>query len=131
MSIVSGRQLAKYFGAQDVFADITFDIARGEKIGIVGPNGAGKTTLLRIILGLEEPSAGSVTRARGLRLGYLPQNPTFSSQQTLYREMLSIFDTLREQQRDLMTLASAMADAEDPSELMEQYARAVRSGRWL
>jgi zinc transport system ATP-binding protein len=40
---------------------------------MVGPNGVGKTTLLRILAGLEEPSAGEVQRARGLKIGYLPQ----------------------------------------------------------
>ena len=124
MSILSGRQLAKYYGAQDVFANINFDIARGDKVGFVGPNGAGKTTLLRIILGFEEPTDGTVSRARNLRVGYLPQNSEFPSQQTLYREMLSVFDELREKQRALAALASEMSRAADPTELMQQYAKA-------
>ncbi|NLG50356.1 MAG: ABC-F family ATP-binding cassette domain-containing protein [Chloroflexi bacterium] len=124
MSILSGRQLAKYYGAQDVFANVSFDIARGDKIGFVGPNGTGKTTLLRIILRLEEPTDGTVSRARNLRVGYLPQNSEFPSQQTVYREMLNVFDALREQQRALAALASEMSRTPDSAELVQQYAKA-------
>ena len=67
--------------------------------GLVGPNGVGKTTLLRIILGLEEPSTGNVQRARGVRMGYLPQKSLFPSDQTLYAEMLSVFAELNQQHR--------------------------------
>ena len=123
MSVVSGRQLAKYFGAQDVFADIEFDIARGDKVGLVGPNGAGKTTLLRLILGLEEPNRGSVHRARGMRIGYLPQHPEFSSQQTLYQEMLDVFAELHEQQRVVLALAEELADDPENADLLARYAR--------
>jgi len=126
MSILLGQRLGKYYGAQDVFANVEFSIARGDKIGLVGPNGAGKTTLLRIILGLEEPTEGSVHRARGLRLGYLPQRPDFPSQQTLMSEMLSIFASLRAQQHALQALAEELAVAKDPNALMERYAEAVQ-----
>jgi len=123
MSILSFQGLGKYYGAQDVFANLEGAIARGDKVALVGPNGAGKTTLLRIILGLEEPSVGEVQRARGLRIGYLPQKPELSSQQTLYGEMLDVFAALREQQRQLAALADEMAASSDP-DLLERYAQA-------
>ncbi len=124
MSIVSAQGLGKYYGAQDVFAGLEFAIAHGDKVALVGPNGAGKTTLLRLILGLEEPTAGSVHRARGLRTGYLPQTPEFPSQQTLYGEMLSVFAALQEQQRALEMLAEQMASAPNADELIARYAEA-------
>ena len=124
MSTVSGHSLAKYYGAQEVFAAIDLDIARDDKIGLVGPNGAGKTTLLRIILGHDEPSEGEVHRARRLRVGYLPQNPEFPSEQTLYREMLTVFDDLCRQERALLAMAEEMSRASDTQELVERYARA-------
>jgi ATP-binding cassette subfamily F protein 3 len=122
MSILSAEQLGKYYGAQDVFSDLEFSVARGDKIGLVGPNGVGKTTLLRIILGLEEPSTGNVQRARGVRMGYLPQKSLFPSDQTLYAEMLSVFVELSQQHQALLSLADEMAVASDPAELMERYA---------
>ncbi len=122
MSIVTAQGLGKYYGAQDVFSDVEFAIAHGDKVALVGPNGAGKTTLLRILLGMEEPSAGSVQRARGLRIGYLPQKPVFPSDRTLYAEMLSLFEALRAQQRALEALAEEMAAAKEPGELLQRYA---------
>ena len=124
MSILAAHNLAKYYGAQDVFAGVHFAIARGDKIALVGPNGAGKTTLLRLLLGLEEPSAGRIQRARGLRIGYLPQQAEFPSRQTLYAEMLSVFDELRAQQRALLALAEEMARSPQDAELLERYAAA-------
>jgi ATPase subunit of ABC transporter with duplicated ATPase domains len=69
MSLLTGSQLAKSFGPDDIFAGVEVAIPQGARIGLVGPNGAGKTTLLRILAGLEEPSRGVVHHARGLRLG--------------------------------------------------------------
>ncbi|MHB1293655.1 MAG: ribosomal protection-like ABC-F family protein [Anaerolineae bacterium] len=124
MSIVTGNGLGMYFGAQDVFSGIEFSIARGDKIGLVGPNGAGKTTLLRILMGREEPTAGTVVRAHGLRIGYLPQKPEFSSDQTLYAEMLTVFEGLQRQQADLLQLAEELASADSHDEIMQRYAEA-------
>jgi ABC-type Mn2+/Zn2+ transport system ATPase subunit len=61
------------YGRRVVLSDITFDIPAGDFLGLVGPNGAGKTTILRAILGTLLPQAGTVTKADGLRFGYVPQ----------------------------------------------------------
>jgi ATP-binding cassette, subfamily F, member 3 len=124
MSILSAHNLSKYFGAQDVFSGLDLSLARGDKVALVGPNGVGKTTLVRILLGLDEPTEGVVHRARGLRIGYLPQQPGLDSEHTLYDEMLAVFDGLRRQQHALLRLAEEMAVADDPTELMERYALA-------
>ena len=124
MSILSGHNLAKYYGAQDVFRGINVSLARGDKAALVGPNGMGKTTLLRILLQLEEPTEGSVTTARGLRIGYLPQHPELISTHTVYDEMLTVFDDLRHQQANLLLLAEQMGDSSDPEAAMERYAAA-------
>ncbi len=66
--------VAKHFGAQQVLDQVTLTVGPQARLGLVGPNGAGKTTLLRILAGLEEPDAGTVSRApEHLTAGYLPQ----------------------------------------------------------
>jgi ATP-binding cassette subfamily F protein 3 len=124
MSIVTAQGLTKYYGAQEVFRGLGFSVARDDKIALVGPNGAGKTTLLRLLLGLDEPSEGGIHRARGLRVGYLPQQPTLSGEQTLYGEMLEVFGDLRARQQALLALTHEMATATDPTEAMARYAEA-------
>lgn len=61
------------YGRQIVLDDVHLDIYSGDFFGLVGPNGSGKTTLLRCLLGILKPTSGQVTRAQGLRIGYVPQ----------------------------------------------------------
>ena len=66
--------LAKAFGARQLFEGVTLHLAPGRRVALVGSNGTGKTTLLEIMAGLIEPDAGTVTKARDARIGYLPQD---------------------------------------------------------
>ena len=66
------RLAVRYVGAS-VLRDVSLSVAPGEIVTIVGPNGSGKSTLLRTIIGAVAPAAGSVRRAEGLRIGYVPQ----------------------------------------------------------
>jgi ATP-binding cassette subfamily F protein uup len=75
MSALSGQHLRKAFGPQVVLEDATFNLARGEKVGLIGANGAGKSTLARILAGLEAPDAGTLSIGRGLSIRYLAQEP--------------------------------------------------------
>jgi len=62
---------------KEILCGISLGVSRGEIVTIIGPNGGGKTTLLRIMLGLLSPDQGTVSRAPGLRIGYMPQRITF------------------------------------------------------
>jgi ABC-type Mn2+/Zn2+ transport system ATPase subunit len=72
-AVVVGHDLTFGYRHRVLFHDVSFSIERGTILGIVGPNGCGKTTLLRTILGLLPPLRGTVTRASGLRVSYVPQ----------------------------------------------------------
>ncbi|MBE0699537.1 MAG: ABC-F family ATP-binding cassette domain-containing protein [Anaerolineaceae bacterium] len=109
MPILSANNLTKSFGSSDIFRDVSFSIPHRARIGLVGPNGVGKTTLLRILLGLEDPSAGRVQIAKGVRLGYLPQNATLDSNSTVWEECLSLFSDLIAMQEKLAQLEQAMS----------------------
>ena len=66
-------------GRRTILRDVNFTVSAGDFIAITGPNGGGKTTLLRLILGLLQPTTGTVTLASGLSIGYLPQQNTIDS----------------------------------------------------
>ncbi len=73
--LLSVHELKFAFAHRVLFEGLTFSVSTGEKIALIGQNGAGKSTLMKIIAGLMDPDSGSVTRGRGLKVGYLPQNP--------------------------------------------------------
>jgi len=75
--------LSKSFGGRELFDDVSLNIMAGDRIAITGPNGAGKSTLIKIILGKEEPDAGSVSFIRGTRVGYLPQESEPAGNETV------------------------------------------------
>ncbi len=110
MSIVVADRIAKSYDPQDLFWDISCSVARGDRIALVGRNGTGKSTLLRILAGLEPPSSGRVHRARGLRIGFLPQEPTLEGDRTLWQEMMTAFAPLRALEARLHELEVEMAD---------------------
>ena len=123
MSIVVAEGLAKSYGAQDVFWDVSFRIARGDRIALVGPNGVGKTTLLKLIAGLEAPTAGRIHRARRLRIGYLPQEAELAGHRTLRQEMLTVFADLRAQEAELRRLEREMADPARRDRALKRYGK--------
>jgi ATP-binding cassette subfamily F protein 3 len=122
MSIIVGERLAKSFDPDDIFWDVSCSVARGDRIALVGRNGTGKTTLLRILGGFEEPSSGRVYRAKGLRIGYMPQEATLEGDRTLWQEMMTAFGTLHEMEDELHGLEQQMADPARAEEALEAYA---------
>ncbi len=86
--LLSAEHLNKQYTERPLLRDVTLHIREGEKIGVIGVNGTGKTTLLKILAGLEEPDGGTVTRGRGIRIGYLPQNPDFDEEETVLGQVL-------------------------------------------
>ena len=78
-SILQIENLTKSYGERMLFADVTFGVNEGDKIGIVAKNGTGKSTLLSIIAGKEAPDSGKVTFADGIKTGYLEQTPKLNT----------------------------------------------------
>jgi len=76
--MISIVNLSKNYGPKVLFEDISLNINQGEKIGLIGPNGAGKSTLFSLILQDTEPSSGEVRVNKGVHIGYLPQEVSFS-----------------------------------------------------
>ncbi len=123
MPVLNAQSLAKSYGALDIFSDITFSVPHKARIGLVGPNGIGKTTLLRILIGEEDASEGRINFARGVRVGYLPQEARLNSQLTLWQECLTIFQPLVDRQLELHRLEAELADPNHSADLMDTYGR--------
>jgi ATP-binding cassette subfamily F protein 3 len=83
MELLRFTGLARHYGANDVFSELSGVVRNGDKIALVGPNGAGKSSLVRILVGQDQPDAGSLSRARDSRYGYLAQDAAESGPQTL------------------------------------------------
>lgn len=121
MSLLTTTALRKSYGPIDIFSDISISIPYGARIALVGPNGIGKTTLLRILVGMDEPSSGSVQYMRGLKLGYLPQEAMLSGEGTLWDECLSVLTDLRQLEAELTQLETLMSDPERAQEALGRY----------
>jgi len=130
MSILNANDLGVSYGAFDLFGGITVSIANDSKIGLIGPNGVGKTTLLLILAGINPPTVGQVSVARGRRLGYLRQEAVdaFADRDnTVYSEMLTVFTELQAQQArlhdiELRMSAPGLSD-EQLEALLDDYGR--------
>lgn len=126
MSVITAQNLSKYYGPDEVFSGISLQIPPDARIAMVGPNGAGKTTLINILVGLDSPTDGTVSHKKGLTIGYLPQRPQLEGERTLWEEMLTAFDDLRQKEAQLHEIEHALADplqADQHDELLARYGR--------
>lgn len=127
MSLLDARNLVKSYGAHDIFQGVSLSIAHQARIGLVGPNGIGKTTLLRLLSGIERPDAGTIHSARGLEIGYLPQETSMPARRmhelhsSLWDSTLNAFAALLDTERRLSELESAMADPHQAETAMARY----------
>jgi ATP-binding cassette subfamily F protein 3 len=125
MSILTAHHLSKSFGAHDVLTDVTLSLAHGQRAALVGPNGAGKTTLLHILANMDEPTGGSVHRARGQTIGFLPQHADqeLDEDTTLHDLMRAVFAQLDRLAQQMRELEVALADPAQHDAAMEKYSK--------
>ena len=119
--ILQATGVAKDYGADPVLLDATFRIDAGEKVALVGRNGTGKTTLLKILVGDEDPDAGKVMWAKGVRFGYLRQHTLPGEEQTVLEAASEARSHLLELQQRLDYLQSRI-DAEPTEDEVSEYA---------
>ncbi len=81
--LLSCESISKRFGVKPLFTDLSIALSEADHIGLVGPNGSGKSTLLKVLAGLEEPDEGTRSMRRHVRMGYVPQEPSFGEGQTV------------------------------------------------
>jgi len=98
------NNLTKYYGANKLFQNISFDLKTGEKIGLIGQNGCGKTTILKIIMGVEDCQEGSIAIRKDARIGYLNQMPDFERCATTIDVVESAFETIYKLKQEMKVL---------------------------
>ncbi len=111
MSLISTRDLTLRLGGNTVLSDVNIAIERGEIVTIVGPNGSGKSSLLRALIGALAPASGTVQRADGLRIGYVPQQLQIDA--TLPLTVRGFLNLPRRQDRDVVARALSAAGVPD------------------
>ena len=111
MSILVASNIHYAIGDRTILEGASLSVEAGDRIGVVGRNGCGKSTLLRVLAGQLTPDAGTLSRQRNTRVGYLAQEPELSPGQTLRDEAESAFADLHALHEDLHRLFHDMADA--------------------
>ena len=91
MAAVTIQNVNKSYAGQTVIEHISLSLNKGEKVGLIGANGSGKTTLFKLIVGLEAPDSGTVTVTRGIKIGYLPQEPDLPGDATMIDAVGEVF----------------------------------------
>ncbi|MCL4395401.1 MAG: ATP-binding cassette domain-containing protein [Chloroflexi bacterium] len=130
-TVVRLDNVTQYFGGQLIFSELSWQVYHDARVGLVGPNGAGKSTILKLMAGELEPNEGGVFVTRGIRVGYLPQEPEFDLSRTVLEEALDASPTLSALESELDRLNKQMADpavyddARRLERVLDAHARAV------
>jgi len=90
--LLTAERLTKSYTSRPLFNDLSFSLFEGDHVGLVGPNGSGKSTLLKIIAGEEEPDSGNRAVRKGVRIGYVPQDPVFAHGKTIEEVLLEALE---------------------------------------
>ena len=125
MIILQANKIERSFAGEVLFDNINLQVDERDRIALVGKNGAGKSTLLKILVGEEEPTSGEINKKKDVSLSYLAQDSRFESENTIYDEMLQVFNDLRRTEKQLRQMELEMGEksGEDLDKLMADYDR--------
>lgn len=128
--LLSGKDIGKAFGERVILKRLTFRIMPGDRIGVIGVNGAGKTTFLRIIAGEEKQHEGTITRADGLEIGFVGQEPRVDPDKTVrenidlalghIHDLLRRFDALNEKLGEGLDADAMQAVLDEQAEVQSE-----------
>ena len=110
MILLQANQVARHFGGDTLFENIQMEIQDNSRIALVGRNGAGKSTLLKIIAGIDPADEGTISKVKNLSMGYLDQHTGLNSEQTIWKEMLTAFEALRQVEKRLHHLEEQLGN---------------------
>jgi len=105
--LLSAEKVYKGYSERQLLDGCSLAIGDGEKIGLIGINGTGKSTLLKVMAGIDPPDSGIVTRAGGVRVAYLPQNPLFDGETTVLQQVMKGVAIDEERAKDAKVIQQA------------------------
>ena len=112
--MITLNHVQKQFGSRVLFKDCSLQIGARDRTGLIGPNGSGKTTLFRMILGEESIDGGEILIAKGVKIGYLPQEVISFKGDTVLGEVLKSVSTITSLQDKMKILEEELSSIDDP-----------------
>src|SRR5262249_43377339 len=107
-------QLSKSFSGRKLFEDVSLQVNRGDRIGLVGPNGVGKSTLFSLLLGETPPDTGTIAIEKNAAIGFLPQETAAARDETVLELALAVSPELVQAQKVIKHHEAAVAGIADP-----------------
>lgn len=123
-------KLGKAFGIREIFKDISFELKRGDRLGLVGPNGGGKSTLLKCLLTIEEPDEGQMIISDGATIGYLQQEVNLGDE-SLRQEVDKAWQDVHELEARIQSCTEQMETGEASEADLERLANLQERLEWL
>lgn len=120
---VAFQNVAKYYGANRIFHEVSFEINRGERVALLGKNGTGKTTIFKILAGIESYDAGEVMIRKGAVVGLLDQIPDLPADFTVSDLLYSVFENLLKVRLQMAELEGLLAEDSSNQELLTKYGK--------
>jgi len=117
MNICTVQNISKILGGNLIFSDLSFEINRGDRVGIVGRNGTGKTTIFKILSDIEKPDSGEIYLRKGTTIGYLEQLPSRDDQLTVYELLQNAFQDLYKLEKRMKKLAQEMEQGSEDQQI--------------
>ena len=126
MAILTVNNIQQSFGEEVILQEVTFELQKGERVGLVGVNGSGKTTLFKVLTGEYSPDTGSVTFGKDTVLGYMEQHVCRDFHKTAFDEVMTVFAPLLRLERELEDVTALLA--EHPNYIALSYLRGEAVG---
>lgn len=123
MAILTVNNIKKMFGTDVIIQDITFEVQKGDRIGLVGINGSGKTTLFKVLNGEYTADEGTFTPARETSIGYMEQHVCRDMEKPAFDEVMTVFAPLLKMEAEIEALTTKISEVpENLNELIEKQA---------
>jgi len=128
MPVLSVSKLGMSFGERELFRDLSFEVDAKDKVGLIGRNGVGKTTLFKLICGQLEPTDGVIATEKGLNIGYMEQHACSNGSRSIYDELESVFDHLKDTEAQIEDLTARIERGEgDLDSLIQRQTELIES----